>query len=90
MKRFIFTKNENLDVEVEETYIEFDAENEYEKNKKELKNLENKKAYYEEKYQRNKELPEKERLDYIKTLWGIDVIKRSMVVYEEIIKQKGV
>lgn len=81
MKRFIFTKNENLDVEVEETHIEFDAEKEYENNKKELKDLENKKAYYEEKYQRNKELSKEERLDYIKTLWEIDTIKKHIFLH---------
>ena len=82
MKRFIFTKNENLDVEVEETYIEFDEEKEYENNNKALKYLENKKEYYEEKYQRNKELSKEERLDYIKTLWEIDIIQKNIFYYE--------
>jgi hypothetical protein len=82
MKRFILTKNENLDVEVEETYIEFDEEKEYENNNKELKNLENKKADYEEKYRKNKELSKEERLDYIKTLWEIDTIQKSIFSYE--------
>ena len=81
MKRFIFTKNENLDVEVEETYIEFDAEKEYENNNKALKNLENKKSDYEEKYRKNKELPKEERLDYIKTLLEIDTIQKHIFLH---------
>ena len=81
MKRFIFTKNENLDVEVEETYIEFDEEKEYENNNKALKYLENKKEYYEEKYQRNKELSKEERLDYIKTFLGIDTIQKHIFLH---------
>lgn len=79
MKRFIFTKNEN--VEIEETYIEFDAEKEYENNNKELMDLENKKAYYEEKYQRDKELSKEERLDYIKTLFDIDIIQKHIFLH---------
>lgn len=81
MKRFIFKKNENLDVEVEETYIEFDEEKEYENNNKALKHLENKKVDYEEKYRKNKELSKEERLDYIKTLREIDTIQKHIFIH---------